>query len=135
MTSRNLYVVFQTISEICTGCRLSTGESGVCKFKDDCKTCEKKLHINFFLFRISFYFCCPSVPKFPTDCGQVPSDIVAKIFDGKIIEPDFFSWFGSLEYNYTNYKKTCSGTVINSRYVLTAAHCVTYITIKTLGLV
>lgn len=136
MTFRNLYVFFQTITEICTKCSLSTGESGVCKLEADCKSCEVKLYFSEG-WPISIYFCCPSVPKFPRDCGEVPSGIVSKIFDGKIIEPDLFSWFASLEYtrNNTDNNKTCSGTVINSRYVLTAAHCVTYIAIEALGLV
>lgn len=86
--------------------------------------------------------CCPSnhlslappvATKFPTDCGNTPMYPKQQIVGGKIISPDEYSWLGSLQYGNKGTYGLCGGSVINSRYVLTAAHCVTGDDIKRVG--
>ncbi|XP_066595020.1 ovochymase-like [Prorops nasuta] len=61
-------------------------------------------------------------PLLPTDCGQ---DLSKRILGGEIAEIDEFPWMALLEYQKPNGRITaCGGVLINSRYVLTAAHCV-----------
>lgn len=63
--------------------------------------------------------------KYPPDCGYTPIYSRDQITGGYKIEPDQFSWMASLQYGTGNTFGDCSGSVINERYVLTAAHCVT----------
>ncbi|KAH8409680.1 hypothetical protein KR222_001591, partial [Zaprionus bogoriensis] len=47
------------------------------------------------------------------------------VVGGQPAEADEYSWMASLQYaNEPNITGVCAGSVINSRYVLTAAHCV-----------
>ncbi|XP_034488882.1 phenoloxidase-activating factor 1-like [Drosophila innubila] len=62
--------------------------------------------------------------KFPEDCGSTPKYGVNRVVGGGVIEPDEFSWLVSLEYK-EGISGICGGALINSLYVLTAAHCVT----------
>lgn len=66
----------------------------------------------------------PKDPKFPTDCGTTPVYPYNQIVGGFKIQPDEYSWLGSLEYGNNSSIGVCGGSVINSLYVLTAAHCV-----------
>lgn len=67
----------------------------------------------------------PENPKFPEKCGGIPDFSVGHITGGKTIEPNVYSWVASLEYNSSDDSLgICAGSVINSLYVLTAAHCV-----------
>lgn len=78
--------------------------------------------------------CCPlqrlttinqTNPKFPENCGSIPHFSVGYITGGKTIDPNVYSWVASLEYNSSKDSLgICAGSVINSLYVLTAAHCV-----------
>lgn len=76
--------------------------------------------------------CCPYLKsyelqsyKYPQDCGVTPYRNNGFVVGGKEILPDEFSWMASLEYkNRPNDVGACAGSVINFRYVLTAAHCV-----------
>lgn len=72
--------------------------------------------------------------KFPHPCGQTA--IIPEIQTkgkGNIIPPHKYSWLASLEYGNLNTFGHCAGSVINSRYVLTAAQCVTGERIQKLG--
>lgn len=60
-------------------------------------------------------------PKFPTDCGLTPKYYT----DDDTIQPDEYSWVANLLLYIENKELVvCTGSVINSRYVLTTAHCV-----------
>jgi len=70
--------------------------------------------------------------KFPEDCGSTPMYGNDRVVGGQVIEPDEFSWLASLEYGLRE-RGICGGAVINSRYVLTAAHCVKGTAIRQYG--
>lgn len=55
--------------------------------------------------------------KFPTDCG------VMSTLNGQTVPHQEYSWLATLMYEKEGYQ-FCVGSVINSRYVLTAASCV-----------
>ncbi|XP_064116015.1 spaetzle-processing enzyme-like [Macrobrachium nipponense] len=75
--------------------------------------------------------CCPkpltSKPSLlPRNCGQGPS--VRRIVGGTITSPGDYPWmavFGYKEVGFDSVEYLCAGAVINERYILTAAHCVT----------
>ncbi|KAH8409618.1 hypothetical protein KR222_011614, partial [Zaprionus bogoriensis] len=77
---------------------------------------------------------CPNDDEeiLPTDCGHTPMYPAPQIVGGNIIPADEYSWVASLQYNKTVFG-ACSGSVINSQYVLTAAHCVTGQKVNWLG--
>lgn len=84
---------------------------------------------------------CTSSPKplvveyqLPTDCGYSPIYPRELIAGGNKIEPDEFTWLASLVYEKNESAfGHCSGSVISSRYVLTAARCVNNNTHANLG--
>ncbi|KAH8420894.1 hypothetical protein KR222_008655 [Zaprionus bogoriensis] len=49
--------------------------------------------------------------------------IFTYVIGGMIRKPDEFSWMASLQYGNRSSFGDCGGSVINSMYVLTAAHC------------
>ncbi|XP_044757284.1 phenoloxidase-activating factor 1-like [Coccinella septempunctata] len=59
-----------------------------------------------------------------TVCGRQSPD---KILGGQSTSPDEFPWMALLQYRKKNGDSpfSCGGSLISSRYVLTAAHCVT----------
>lgn len=70
---------------------------------------------------------------FPTECGQTPMYPNPQIVGGVKVKPDEFSWLAALRYGNESIFAFCGGSVINSRYVLTAAHCVTGDRVKEAG--
>lgn len=71
--------------------------------------------------------CLKALEILSSDCagwGCSPSDIKPQIVDGSIIRPEKYSWIASLQYEKQARFGICAGSVIHSRYVLTAAHCV-----------
>lgn len=66
----------------------------------------------------------PNLRSLILDCGETPSYPINNIVGGKPIPPDEYSWIASLEYgNLRDSLGVCSGSVISSLYVITAAHC------------
>uniref|UniRef100_A0A6P7FL11 CLIP domain-containing serine protease n=1 Tax=Diabrotica virgifera virgifera TaxID=50390 RepID=A0A6P7FL11_DIAVI len=60
----------------------------------------------------------------PPDCGYL--DIPNKIRNGQNAEINEFPWMTLLRYRTsTGAEFRCGGTIINNKYILTAAHCIT----------
>lgn len=64
--------------------------------------------------------CCPSVMNNRT-CGTQGDDRISK---GQVAKPFEFPWMALLRDKTGGF--VCGGTLISSRYVLTAAHCTKY---------
>lgn len=62
--------------------------------------------------------------KFPDDCGRTRMYPRQQIVGGNKIPPDEYPWLASLQYGRKETYGYCSGNVINTQYLLTAAHCV-----------
>lgn len=92
-------------------------------------------------------YCCPendifksiewnntqATLKFPLQCGETPMYATGHVRGGYKIKPMEYSWMASLQYRNESTYGTCAGSVINSRYVLTAAHCANGSSIQQLG--
>ncbi|XP_053696496.1 CLIP domain-containing serine protease B15-like [Sabethes cyaneus] len=67
--------------------------------------------------------CCPSLIN-PAECGTL--DVGRRIFGGNVTEHGQHPWAVVLIYNIgrNKFAPECSGSLINSRFVLTAAHCI-----------
>lgn len=130
-------LLFQAWTALCLRCKTNNGEVGICR--RDCNTVN--LHRSLAKCAGSSFFCCPSSAstitrerelKFPANCGYTAMYASRRIAGG-IIRPDEYSWLASLQYRNRSSNISCSGAVINSRYVLTAAECVTGASIKDAG--
>ncbi|CAH2242386.1 melanization protease 1-like [Pararge aegeria] len=68
----------------------------------------------------------PNIALLPSECGD--SDR-ARIINGNIAQLYEFPWMTLIAYNTSiGIQFHCAGSIINSRYILTAAHCVANIT-------
>lgn len=70
----------------------------------------------------------PSLPD-ETDCGL--DNAGYRIVGGSETEKEQFRWTVALEYNKPNKQGVlCGGSLINTKYVITAAHCVAKVTVE-----
>ncbi|XP_044779319.1 spaetzle-processing enzyme isoform X2 [Drosophila simulans] len=72
------------------------------------------------------YTCCPEPGNvLPKSCGQAPASY--RMAYGTVARPNVYPWMAMLMYEnrrLATLTNNCSGSLINKRYVLTAAHCV-----------
>ncbi|XP_065087116.1 melanization protease 1-like [Ochlerotatus camptorhynchus] len=72
----------------------------------------------------------PTLPD-ETDCGL--DNAAQRIIGGEETEKEQFRWTVALEYNQGKKQGIlCGGSLINTKYVITAAHCVANVTVKEL---
>lgn len=121
-------ILLNVLTVLSTKCRTSMQEVGKCTRQIDCVGSDVSRPLT--RCGKTGLHCCPPVSpllesKFPTDCGQTPMHAKLQIHGGKIVAPDEYSWLANLRYGNQSLYGVCSGSVINTRYVLTAAHCVT----------
>lgn len=124
-------VLLQVLTVLCTKCYSNNRLVGNCMCPFDCNIPDKSPPLT--RCADTGLYCCPegysSVPtivksKFPTDCGGTPTYPRGQIVGGDPIQIDEYSWLAALRYGNSSLFGICGGSVINSRYVLTAAHCV-----------
>ncbi|KAH8311915.1 hypothetical protein KR044_008548, partial [Drosophila immigrans] len=128
------FVLWQVMSTHCRDCNTS---EVLVRLLD----CPQLMYISreireSYLSNVPKKYCCPpnvelritepmEDPKFPEDCGYTPWYESYRVVGGQVIQPDEFSWLVWLEYaERPSDAGICGGSIINSRYVLTAAHCV-----------
>lgn len=125
-----LVVLLQVWTALCLRCRTRNHENGSCR--RNCTTVEGPLNR---CGRTNLY-CCPqntstiasSVDlKFPIHCGNIPVYPTDRVLHENEVRSDYYSWLASLQYANESFHELCAGSVINSRYVLTTAYCVTQI--------
>lgn len=127
-------LILQILSAISLKCRSSDGTRGTCTIFSDCRTNDPNA-----LSRCAMtglYCCTPKKQenRLREDCGSSPLYNVGDLENWTSIEPDEYSWLASLEYgNRGKGSSVCSGSVISSSYVLTAAHCVEENFVNNLG--
>ncbi|XP_034834282.1 venom protease-like [Maniola hyperantus] len=64
----------------------------------------------------------PNLPLLPTDCGDIDG---SRIVGGRVAKLYEFPWMVLISYNTRDgLQFQCGGSVISSKYILTAAHCV-----------
>ncbi|XP_055386238.1 spaetzle-processing enzyme-like [Condylostylus longicornis] len=73
----------------------------------------------------TIFVCCKSSLPRPGVCGPLFQD--NRISHGKIANMDWFPWTAVLivKYKSGKIKQKCGGSLLNQKYVLTSAHCVT----------
>ncbi|XP_053686115.1 transmembrane protease serine 9-like [Sabethes cyaneus] len=76
-----------------------------------------------------------TVPALPNETVCGIDNVGERIYGGTVTELDQFRWTVALEYNTNGSRNIkCGGTLINTRFVITAAHCVWKITPEQLTL-
>lgn len=146
-------LLLQVLAVLCKRCITKDGDIGYCKTRLDCHLLDGSRPLA--KCGNTGKHCCPTdalnvtsrsvdsnplsvTPtsvdsKFPTDCGDTPMYPKGHIVGGMIIAADEYSWLASLQYGNNGSYGVCGGSVINTRYVLTAAHCVTGEAIADIG--
>ncbi|KAH8409749.1 hypothetical protein KR222_003691 [Zaprionus bogoriensis] len=145
-----IFLLSQALAGYCLTCTTIKGHIGICTPE---KICMGQTPRTMSTCNSNGLYCCPlendldwrlieeqyqqyeqpEEPKFPTDCGVTPVYPYDQIVGGFKIAPDEFSWIASLMYENTTRFGVCGGSVINSLYVLTAAHCVDEASVKRIG--
>lgn len=71
-----------------------------------------------FKFLVNFFFIIA--------CGLVPANSKGRIINGYTVKANSFPWMVSLGFQGTtmSFPHLCGGSLINERFILTAAHCV-----------
>lgn len=119
------HLIFQAQS---LKCKTRNGDPGLCMTHEECSQ-HWRLPPNATKCGLTGFICCPNAvtvvePKFPTYCGNTVMYPTNQIVGGNNIQPEVYSWMASFQYGNGGTFGYCSGSVINARYVLTAAHCV-----------
>lgn len=120
-----LFVVLKVFSALSVRCISRAGTMGICTHINQCTAKDpSKLSI---CGKTGLHCCTPnSQEDWQLDnCGESPMYNVGDLENWTSIESDEYSWLASLEYGDSEKgSSVCSGSVISSSYVLTAAHCV-----------
>lgn len=151
-------ILVQVWTAFGTRCRTNGGTLGICKLLNQCNVQYDMSRLLANCADTGLHCCppnesrvpLPTIPpvpvqknqatitlatssKFPTDCGDTPKYPKVQIVGGEEIKPDEYSWLASLQYGNNITVGFCGASVINSRYLLTAAHCVTGSQIRNAG--
>ncbi|XP_011193844.2 serine protease easter [Zeugodacus cucurbitae] len=125
-----------------TDCETPNGKKGRCisilecgsllpLVKEDVSANERDYLIKSVCGQGTRQVCCPDPPKnkrgelpLPPNCGK--TSLAGRIFGGVATDIDEFPWTSLLIYTKPNGEKSfhCGASLINDRYVVTAAHCV-----------
>lgn len=136
------------IDETFGSCTTPNQMAGSCKFLNECSSLFKLArknripeHDKRFLSQSQcayrnrkILYCCPDARPDPVEVddkllpeiGLCGVDVNDRIFGNPETDPDLYPWTAQLEYTKVNHKKEfiCGGALINNRYVVTAASCV-----------
>lgn len=87
--------------------------------------------------------CCPEEKVELTDKSLIPEPELAqcgvqgdlnRVVGGTVAEIDDFPWMALLQYRKGDkIESACGGTLINNRYIITAAHCADTKFLKSVG--
>lgn len=127
-------VLLQVLAALSKKCTSITGELGLCESMEDCES-YGDMTLPYSNCGETGLYCCrkrtnpahsrPAIDsKFPEQCGKTPKYPIANIIGGIDIQPDEYSWLASMQYGNKTHFGSCGASVINSFYLLTAAHCV-----------